>query len=181
VLGIASALTLGSSGLVGWWHATKGVQDLPLNTEFTLVYFLGTGPLTYTLWVLQGAAVLWVAYRRRRELEIVFAVGVIGTAATASYFHEQDYAVLLLAAWLVLRTSPPLWHRLWLLEGILSMQLLDYTGDYHHMNGPWQAPQLIWDAAWLGILVISTFAEDSTVGRNRARAAAPTSTPAFRS
>ncbi len=180
-LGVASALTLGPSGLLGWWHATRGVQNLPLNTDFTLAYFLGTRPLTYALWVVQGATALWVARRRRRELEIVVAVGVIGTAATASYFHEWDYSTLVLAAWLVLRTSPPLWHRLWLLVGILSMLLLDYTGDYVHINGPWQAPQLIWDAAWLGILLVSSFAEDSTVGSNRARCAAPTSPPATNS
>jgi len=178
VLGVASALTLGPSGLMGWWHATRGVQDLPLNTDFTLTYFLGTGPLTYALWAAQGAITLSVARRRRCELEIVFAVGVIGTAATASYFHEWDYSTLVLAAWLVLRTSPPLWHRLWLLVGILTMLLLDYTGDPNHINGPWQAPQLIWDAAWLGILLFSSFADDSTAGSKRPRVTTPTSTPA---
>jgi hypothetical protein len=156
VLGIATALALGPSGLIGWWHALRGIQGLRVNTEFTLVHLLGSGPLTYVLWGLQGATALLIAWWRRRELEIVFAAAVLGTAATASYFHMADYCNLVLAGWLVLRTSPPLWHRLWLLVGVLTMQLMDYQPD-DLQPITWHTPQLIWDAAWLGILAVSSY------------------------
>jgi hypothetical protein len=149
LLGIASAVVLGPSGLTAWWNATREIQSLTVNTKATLVYLFGSGPFTYAMWALQGAITLLIAWRRKLELEIVFAVGLIGTAATASYLHEQDYSTLVLAAWLVLRTSPPMWQRWWFLAGILSMQLLDYTA----------APQLIFDAAWLGILLVASFGE----------------------
>ena len=149
LLGAASVASLGSTGLLGWWHVITAIRGLPLDTVFTLAQPLGAGPLTYLVWGLEGATALWVAWRRRGELEIVFAVGILGTVATASYFHNSDYSVLIVAAWLVLRTSPALWHRLWLLVGILPMQLL--------LTGFLAGPQLIWDGVWLAILAVTSF------------------------
>jgi hypothetical protein len=143
-LAMATAITLGPSGLVAWWHAVRGVQGVPLHFQATLAGPIGMEPLTYVLWGLQGATALLVAWWRRDDLAIVFAAGILGTAMTASYFHAGDYSILVLAAWLVLRTAPSLWHRIWLLIGIVPMQLVTL--------GP-AAPQLIWDAVWLGILV----------------------------
>lgn len=153
VLGAVTILSLGLSGVSGWWHAVRLVQDSPVNKAYTLAGLSGGGPLTYALWAVQGLAALWVAWKRRAELEIVFAAGIIGTAATATYFHQADYSVLVLAAWLVLRTSPPLWHRWWLVAGIIPMQLLTYLII---------APQLLWDAGWLAIFVRSTVARERT-------------------
>jgi hypothetical protein len=155
-IGMVTMIALGPSGLLGWWHTLKVVQGLALDTNYTLSHLLGTGPLTYFIWAIQGAAALVIVWWRRNELEIVFAVGLLGTAATASYFHEYDYTNLVLAAWLVLRTSPPLWHRLWLLVGVVTMQLMDYERDAVQPV-TWHTPQLIWDAVWLGILLISSY------------------------
>ncbi len=155
----ASALSLGPSGLSEWWQTTKGVQQLSVNTEYTLAHVVGNWPVTYFLWAVQAAAALFVARRRRGEIEVVFAVGVVASVATAAYFHESDYVVLILPVWLVLRTSPPLWHRLFLLTGLLPMQLLAYWADPHQVV--WTAltrgPQLLWDAVWLGVMVASCF------------------------
>ncbi len=156
VLGAATVVTLGSSGLLSWWQALRGVQADPAQTAETLAHVLGLGPLTYALWFVQGAAALFIAYRRR-EPEIVFAAGILGSAAVAFHFHEWDYSNLILAAWLVLRTSPPLLHRLWLLAGVVPMQLMTYQAS--HADLFLVAPQLLWDAVWLAILVASTFAQ----------------------
>ena len=150
VLGVASIVTLGPAGLMGWWHALQAVQADPAHASNTLARVFGLGPLTYALWALQGAAALLVARWRRRELEVVFAAGILGSAAVAFHFHEWDYTILVLAVWLVLRTSPSRGHRLWLVAGVLPMQLMTY--------GPAAAglvligPQLVWDAVWLAIL-----------------------------
>jgi Glycosyltransferase family 87 len=153
-------VVLGLSGAAGWWHVLREVQGLPVDTEYTLRHLLGAGPLTYALWIVQGAVALLVARRRRAELEIVFASGLLGTVATAWYFHEADYSVLILVALLVLRTAPPLWHRIWIGLGIIPMQLMSLGPGVVQpaLDLATHAPQLLWDAAWLGILVASCFA-----------------------
>ncbi len=149
-LAIASIVTLGPSGLMGWWHALKDVQADPAHSYNTLAHLFGSGPLTYALWALQGTAALFIARWRKRELEIVFAAGILGSAAVAFHFHECDYSSLVLAAWLVLRTSPPMWHRLWLVAGVVPMQLMTYEAAAPGLV--LVAPQLIWDATLLAIL-----------------------------
>jgi Glycosyltransferase family 87 len=149
VLSLASIATLGSSGLISWYEALKLGQANSAHTEYTLAYLFGFGPWTYALWGLQGAAALFVARRRKVEPEMVFTAGVLGSAAVAFHFHELDYSVLVLAGWLFLCTSPPLWHRLWLLVGVATMQVMTYG---------LAAPQLIWDASWLAILAAGSVA-----------------------
>ena len=163
VLGTATAISLGESGLLSWWHALNGVQADPAQSAETLVHLFGIGPLTVALWIVQGAAALLVAYRRR-EHEIVFAAGILGSAAVGFHFHYWDYTSLVLAAWLVLRTSPSLPHRLWLALGIVPMQVITFQAS--HAGLLLVAPQLGWDAAWLVILVAGTFGarQESTVG-----------------
>ena len=148
-LGAATAVNLGSAGLTSWWHAIRDGQASATHLEYTLAHVFRLGPLTYALWAVQGVAAVYVAWARRLEPEIVFATGILGSATVAFHFHQADYSCLVLAAWLVLRTSPPLWHRLWMLPGVVAMQAMIYLVV---------VPQLIWDASWLAILVASTFA-----------------------
>jgi Glycosyltransferase family 87 len=159
VLGIATVISLGPSGLMSWWHTLALVESSQVSANYTLANLLGFGPLTYALWLLQGSTALLVAWWRRRELEIVFAAGLLGSAATAFHFHDHDYSNLVLAAWLVLRTSPPMWHRLWLLIGILPMQVMSYGQDAVQpiVDIATKAPQLLWDSIWLGMLLICSY------------------------
>jgi hypothetical protein len=43
----------------------------------------------------------------------------------------------------VLRSAPPLWHRLWLLAGIGALMAIALAQPI---------PQLVWDLGWLAIL-----------------------------
>jgi Glycosyltransferase family 87 len=149
-LGVASIVTLGPSGLMGWWKALEAVQADPAHLSNTLARIFGLGPVTYALWAFEGAAALLIAWWRRGDLDVVFAVGILGSVAVGFHFHEWDYTILLLAAWLVLRTSPTRRHRLWLLAGVLPMQLMTYGPSAAGL--PLIAPQLAWDAVWLAVL-----------------------------
>ncbi|HEY4913396.1 MAG TPA: glycosyltransferase family 87 protein [Candidatus Dormibacteraeota bacterium] len=139
----AGIAALGPNGLVSFWNTLKYVQTDPSHTYFTIAYLISFGPLAYTLLALQGIAALAIAWRRRSDLDIVFAAGLLGSITIGVHLHQWDYSELVLAAWLVLRTSPPLWHRLFLLIGVATMQLAS-IGD--------PVPQLLWNAAWLAIL-----------------------------
>lgn len=147
VLGAASVLTLGPEGVASFWKTLQIVQSDVGHAYFTFAYLFGFGPLTYFLQGLQALIALLAAWRRRAELEIVFAAGIVGSLACATHLHQVDYSCLIVAAWLVLRTAPPLWHRLWLLIGVVTMQLLPIG---------FPVPQLLWDAGWLAILAASS-------------------------
>lgn len=151
LLAALCALALGPTGISNWWHALQyGQQDIG-QARFTLAYVFGSGPLTYVLEALQGIAALVVARVRRNDLNVVFAAGLVGSLAFAFHLHQYDYVDLILAAWLILRSAPPLWHRLWLLAGAATLMTID-------LGQP--TPQLIWDAGWLLILGIGGTAPD---------------------
>jgi len=143
VVGLAELAVLGPSGVASWLGAIQYVQSDAGHSFFTMARLFGRGPVTYGVEALLAALALFIAYRRRKDVDVVFAAGLIGSVASAFHLHQPDYGLLVLAAWLVLRTSPPVWHRVWLLSGILTMQLIT-------LGQP--IPQLLWDVVWLVIL-----------------------------
>lgn len=145
VLVAASALNLGADGVTSYAYALKVVQNDPGHGYFTFAQLFGFGPLTYALLAVQGAACLVVARVRRDDLEKVYALGLLASVMVAFHLHQWDYTNLVLAAWLVLRGSPPLWHRLWLVVGVLTAQLTSLG---------FALPQLGWDVAWLVMLAV---------------------------
>ncbi len=142
-LALASVLALGPAGVASYWEALKLVESDTGHAYFTPAYLFGLGWVTLAILVLQGAACVAVAVRRRDDLDVVFAVGLLGSLMVSFHLHQTDYSNLVLAAWLVLRGSPPIWHRAWLAIGIVTMQLLS-------LGQP--LPQLIWDVVWLVML-----------------------------
>ena len=148
VLAIASVLALGPSGLNTMLHTLEYGQTDTGQAHYTLAYIFGTGLLTYALEGLLGATAVVIAWRRRADLNFVFALGLLGSLVFAFHLHSYDYVALVLAAWLVLRTGPPLWHRLWLLAGVATMTTIS-VGE--------PLPQLIWDIGWLVILGVGAF------------------------
>jgi hypothetical protein len=139
----AFALALGPAGIGNWWQALVYGQTDTGQAMFTAAYVFGTGPVSYAVETLQGAVAIVIARRRRADLNLVFALGILGSLVFAFHLHDYDYIELILAAWLVLRATPPLWHRLWLLAGAATLQAIA-------LGEP--LPQLIWDAGWLVIL-----------------------------
>ena len=143
VLAAASALTLGASGLRDFWATLQWIQTDAGHSFFTVAYLFGMGPVTYAVLGAQGALCIAVAWRRRREVDVVFAVGLLGSLMVSFHLHQPDYCNVVLAAWLVLRGPVAAVHRAWLGIGFVTMQVLT-------MGIPW--PQLAWDLGWLVIL-----------------------------
>jgi hypothetical protein len=164
LLAVVSGLSVGVDGITSYWHALRLVQDDPGHAYFTLAQVFGLGPLTYALLAAQGVACLVTARLRRDELEIVLALGLLGSVMVAFHLHQWDYTNLVLAAWLVLRTSPPLWHRLWFLVGIATIQLTSLG---------FALPQLAWNLVWLGMI-----AAGASAGLTSPRRMRPSSSPA---
>ena len=149
LLAAAFVLALGPTGLSNWWQALVYGQTDTGQSLYTLAYLFGSGPVSYALEALQGAAALVIARIRRDDVNVVFAAGIVGSLAFAFHLHQYDYIELILAAWLVLRSAPPLWHRLFLLAGVATLLAID-------VGQP--VPQLVWDLGWLVILWMGGYA-----------------------
>jgi hypothetical protein len=119
------------------------VQADPIHQYDTLAFVFGIGPATYAAELVLGAIAMGVAYFRRGELDAVFALGLLGSVMASPHLHQPDYALNVLAAWLILRTGPGLAHKVWLVAGIPACQ-------FTSIGLP--LPQLLWQTAWLALL-----------------------------
>jgi hypothetical protein len=93
--------------------------------------------------VVLGLGALALAWYRRDRLDLVFALGLVGTTASATYLHEDDMAILVLAAWIVLRGQPSVPQRVWLVAGIAAAQFIAIGMPI---------PMLLWEPVWMMLL-----------------------------
>jgi glycosyl transferase family 87 len=118
VLGAASIVIIGGQGWTDYRALLNEAQHVTNNRYFTLAFLLGPGALSYVAQGVVVAAAAVAAYLNRHAGDArIFALAIVATALGTTYWHLQDYTVLVLAAWLYLRSSPPFAHR-WLLLGV---------------------------------------------------------------
>lgn len=139
-LGIASLASLGVAGTQAWLHSLSAVQTLP---SMTYAVLFGRGTIATLVEVGLGACALALAWYRRDRLDLVFSLGLVGTTASANYLHEFDVAILVLAAWIILRGEPSVVQKVWLLAGIAAMQFVAIGLPI---------PMLLWEAFWIPLL-----------------------------
>ena len=146
VLAGVSLLIIGAQGLTDYRSLLAEAQGVVNNRYFTLAYVLGPGPSSYAAQALVSAVGLAGAYLNRRSgVSRLLALGLVTSALGATYWHLQDFAVLIGAAWLFCRDRPPAWQRAWLL-------VVAATAELAWPIGP--LPVLIAVAVWFGILVV---------------------------
>jgi Glycosyltransferase family 87 len=162
VLAVLFWISLGPAGVKDWGAALAYEQQGGLPSQFTATGAL-PGLLALGLEALQAALGLLIAWKKRAQLELVFAAGLIGSIAAAFFLHQSDYSVLVLAGWLILRTAPSRLHLAWLGVGIATMQAVSLSMPL---------PQLIWNGAWLLGMTVSSFV--GTAGSAPSTQAAPT-------
>lgn len=148
LLAVLFLLALGQLGLARWWQTLAYVQSDPHHSYFTFAYALGAGPITYVVEGVLAVAALVVARLRGHQLEMVVATGMIGSLAASFHLHESDFAGLVLAGWLILRTPASRWQQGWLVASIVGMQAISLAQPL---------PQLVLDAGWLIAMAISSF------------------------
>ena len=120
-------------------------QHVTNNRYFTLAYLLGPGALSYVAQGAVVAATVVAAYMNHQASHArIFALGIVATFLGATYWHLQDFTILVLAAWLFWRDSPPTWQRWWLLA-------IAVAGEFAWPLTP--LPLLVATGAWFGFLV----------------------------
>ena len=145
VFALVSAASLTTAGISSWLDDLALVRGDPLNAPLTYSFIFGIGPLATTVEIALGLAALGLAWYRRDRLDLVFALGLAGTMASGTYLHEDDVAVLVLAAWVVLRAGPSVVQRVWLVAGIAAAQFIAIGLPI---------PMLLWETVWMALLAL---------------------------
>ena len=128
-LTIVSLLAMGSQGIHDFLTSSNLAHEMVGEHQITLLNSVGWLPLVVAASALAAAIALVTAYRSRHQgPELPIAAGIVGTLLVSPYINGFDLAALVLAAWLVLRTSPPMWQKALLVAGYLDLVLYVVTG-----------------------------------------------------
>jgi len=142
ILGVISLISLGQHGVDSYFSSVNFTRANPIHSVLTFTWF-GRGPVATGLELTVGLLALALAWYRRDRMDLVFALGIVGSTASASYLHEYDAAAFVLPAWIVLRSRPSVPQRAWLLIGVVAAQLIA-IGVFR--------PMVLWEAGWIGML-----------------------------
>ncbi|TMD28687.1 MAG: DUF2029 domain-containing protein [Chloroflexi bacterium] len=142
VLGGASLALMGAHGIASYQSSVAYTSTNLIHSVMTYAWF-GRGSVATTIELTLGAVALALAWFRRDRMDIVFALGIVGSTASASYLHEYDPAVFVVPAWILLRARLSLPQGLWLLLGVLAAQLIAIAIF---------RPMLVWEAGWILLL-----------------------------
>ena len=124
VFALLSLILIGGQGFSDYRSLLNEAQHVTNNRYFTLAYVLGPGPLSYIAQVVVTVLAVAAAYLNRAGTHArLFTLGILATALGATYWHLQDYAILVPAAWLFWRETPPSWQRAWLLVIVIAAEL----------------------------------------------------------
>ena len=146
VLAIASLLLIGVQGFNDYRSLLTEAQGVVNNRYFTWAYVVGPGPISY---VVQGFVIalgIAAAYANRKaSYARLIAMGLLISMLSATYWHLQDFAILIGAAWLFIADEPPAWQRAWLVAVALAAELAWPIGPL---------PILIAIAVWFAMLAL---------------------------
>jgi len=144
-LAAASLIAIGRQGLDDYLGLLAAAQPVVNNRYFTLAGVIGTGVPAYATQAGVTAIGMIGAYANRHaSLARLLCLGLVTTVLGASYWHLDDYAILLGAAWLFWRDGPPAWQRAWLL-------VVAFAAEFAWPLGP--LPILLAVAVWMVFLV----------------------------
>ena len=123
VLAIASALALGTGGIAAYLDRLNFASSVPVNREFTLAPLIGNLAVTRGIQVLIAIWSLGLVYRmRRRGPEWIFIPALVGGLLASPYLHLDDFMMLGLTGWLVLRTKTASWTWAYLLGLVIAVE-----------------------------------------------------------
>ncbi len=124
VMGIVALVLLGADGLSRYRDVLSLASNWQITRSFAVSGLIGTGPQLYAASALALAAALFAAWRwRGHGVEIPIAAGITGSLLFTPYVGFQDFAMLVIAGWLVLRTAPSPWQIALLVIGYSLLEL----------------------------------------------------------
>jgi hypothetical protein len=122
---VALAL-LGPDGVARYRDVLAETQSpaWDITRRYSISGLLGLGPLLYATQLLVVIVTLLVAWRHRHSgVEVPIAAGIIGSLLFTPYLAFQDFLMLVVAGWLLLRTRLDPWQVGLLVAGYALLQL----------------------------------------------------------
>ena len=106
MLGLISLISIGPHGVETYLSDLKTYVGEPDNYVYTLAGWFGENFYTTALQWALGLVALYTAWRFRASLDAVILVAILGSALFATYWHVQDYTILILAVLVQLSLGP---------------------------------------------------------------------------
>jgi len=127
VIGLVALALLGVDGVERYREVIAQTQ-LPawdITRRYSISGPLGLGPLLNVVQVLVVAVALVTAWRHRRGgPEIPMAAGIVGSLLATPYLGFQDFLMLIVAGWLVLRAGANAWQVVLLVAGYVLLEFV---------------------------------------------------------
>ncbi len=106
-IGLISLALLGHDGVARYRDALALAAGWQITRGYAVSGLIGTGPQLYLAQALALAASVAAAWRwRQTGTAVPIAAGIIGSLLFTPYVGFQDFAMLVVAGWLVLRAQP---------------------------------------------------------------------------
>src|SRR5207245_9309571 len=142
------AASIGPAGIASWLNDISIIRSNPYNSPLTYSFIVGHNAAATGLELALAFIALGLVWYRRDRLDLVFSLGLVATTMSASYLHEFDVAILVVAAWIVMRTRLSLPMRIWLVAGIPAAQFIAIGLPI---------PMLLWRPIWLALLCVQAW------------------------
>jgi Glycosyltransferase family 87 len=113
VLGLISLALLGPDGIARYRDVLAQTQSpaWDITRRYAISGPLGLGPVLSATQVLVVVVTLLTAWRHRhRGVEVPMAAGILGSLLFTPYLGFQDFLMLVVAGWLLLRTQLNAWQ-----------------------------------------------------------------------
>lgn len=125
VMALVALAMLGGGGLAQYRDALGLASQWQITRSYAVSGLIGTGPQLYVAALVALALSLAAAWRwRGRGTAIPIAAGIVGSLLFTPYVGFQDFAMLVLAGWLVMREQPAPWQVGLLVVGLALLQLV---------------------------------------------------------
>ena len=123
-IALISLALLGHDGLLRYRDALSVASGWQITRGYAVSGLIGTGPQLYAAQAVVLGATLWAAWRwHGTGAAIPIAAGITGSLLFTPYVGFQDFAMLVVAGWLVLRARPSAAQMALLVVGFALLEL----------------------------------------------------------
>ena len=116
-----SAIALGGAGISDYLDRLNFAASVSVNRELTLAFVLGDAARPFQIFI-AAWAMLMVYRTRRRGLEWLYVLALVGGMLATPYVHLDDLMMLGLAGLLFLRTHPAGWTLACILAAVVVIE-----------------------------------------------------------